>query len=595
MENKKKEPMGFAKTMWASTLGVVIAFAIINILGFFLILGLFVAAVSSGSNQKVPLAGNNIWVRIDLSGDIPEYQANEVFSYLNGDHATSFDQILTAVANAATDSKVDGILLQGSGSSSLSWAQSDELRDALAEFKNSGKRLIAYGDAFSQPEYFAATTADLVAVHPSGLVDLKGLGAEVMFYKDLFDKLDVHVELIRPKSNAYKSAGETYTMNHISEANREQVRAYMSSIWGHVADGIAQSRHLSSERVNQIANSLSGYMAHDALASGIVDSLMFADDVQKLIKDNYNAKKIVSVERYMQSISEKNHNDKIAIIYAEGDVVQGSNQGFQTSVFSDDIVESFNKAADDDNVKAIVLRVNSPGGDVIASESMTHAIIRAKEKKPVVVSMSGLAASAGYEISCNAHTIVAEPTTITGSIGVFAMVPQIGTMLKNKLGLTTDTVKTNENATGLSVMRPLSPTAYAMMQNHIEDFYVTFCQRVATGRNLKREYVESIAQGRVWTGLDAKQIGLVDTLGGISLALRIAAEKAGIDNYSTVIYPKEKSFLELLKNSGSRPDEVVLKLRSKKQNRADRQLFNDLYYLSQATSFQARIPFIVLE
>ena len=322
---------------------------------------------------------------------------------------------------------------------------------------------------------------------------------------------------------------------------------------------------------------------------------MFADDVQKLIKDNYNAKKIVSVERYMQSISEKNHNDKIAIIYAEGDVVQGSNQGFQTSVFSDDIVESFNKAADDDNVKAIVLRVNSPGGDVIASESMTHAIIRAKEKKPVVVSMSGLAASAGYEISCNAHTIVAEPTTITGSIGVFAMVPQIGTMLKNKLGLTTDTVKTNENATGLSVMRPLSPTAYAMMQNHIEDFYVTFCQRVATGRNLKREYVESIAQGRVWTGLDAKQIGLVDTLGGISLALRIAAEKAGIDNYSTVIYPKEKSFLELLKNSGSRPDEVVLKLRSKKQNRADRQLFNDLYYLSQATSFQARIPFIVLE
>ena len=587
--------MGFAKTMWASTLGVVIAFAIINILGFFLILGLFVAAVSSGSNQKVPLAGNNIWVRIDLSGDIPEYQANEVFSYLNGDHATSFDQILTAVANAATDSKVDGILLQGSGSSSLSWAQSDELRDALAEFKNSGKRLIAYGDAFSQPEYFAATTADLVAVHPSGLVDLKGLGAEVMFYKDLFDKLDVHVELIRPKSNAYKSAGETYTMNHISEANREQVRAYMSSIWGHVADGIAQSRHLSSERVNQIANSLSGYMAHDALASGIVDSLMFADDVQKLIKDNYNAKKIVSVERYMQSISEKNHNDKIAIIYAEGDVVQGSNQGFQTSVFSDDIVESFNKAADDDNVKAIVLRVNSPGGDVIASESMTHAIIRAKEKKPVVVSMSGLAASAGYEISCNAHTIVAEPTTITGSIGVFAMVPQIGTMLKNKLGLTTDTVKTNENATGLSVMRPLSPTAYAMMQNHIEDFYVTFCQRVATGRNLKREYVESIAQGRVWTGLDAKQIGLVDTLGGISLALRIAAEKAGIDNYSTVIYPKEKSFLELLKNSGSRPDEVVLKLRSKKQNRADRQLFNDLYYLSQATSFQARIPFIVLE
>lgn len=595
MENKKKEPMGFAKTMWASALGVVIAFAIINILGFFLILGLFVAAVSSGSNQKVPLAGNNIWVRIDLSGDIPEYQANEVFSYLNGDHATSFDQILTAVANAATDSKVDGILLQGSGSSSLSWAQSDELRDALAEFKNSGKRLIAYGDAFSQPEYFAATAADLVAVHPSGLVDLKGLGAEVMFYKDLFDKLDVHVELIRPKSNAYKSAGETYTMNHISEANREQVRAYMSSIWGHVADGIAQSRHLSSERVNQIANSLSGYMAHDALASGIVDSLMFADDVQQLIKDNYNAKKIVSVERYMQSISEKNHNDKIAIIYAEGDVVQGSNQGFQTSVFSDDIVESFNKAADDDNVKAIVLRVNSPGGDVIASESMTHAIIRAKEKKPVVVSMSGLAASAGYEISCNAHTIVAEPTTITGSIGVFAMVPQIGTMLKNKLGLTTDTVKTNENATGLSVMRPLSPTAYAMMQNHIEDFYVTFCQRVATGRNLKREYVESIAQGRVWTGLDAKQIGLVDTLGGISLALRIAAEKAGIDNYSTVIFPKEKSFLELLKNSGSRPDEVVLKLRSKKQNRADRQLFNDLYYLSQATSFQARIPFIVLE
>lgn len=594
MEKKQKEPMGFGRTMLASAVGMIIGFVVINIIGFILMMCIMAAAIASTGNQAVPISGNNIWLKIDLSKNIVEHKSNNVFVLFGEDETVALNEVLKAIEKGRTDERIVGLYIYGAGSSTLSWAQSEEVRNAVIEFKNVGKPVVAYGTAFSQPEYYLATAAGTIALHPSGMVDFRGLGTEVMFYKDLFDKLGVHVELIRPTSNAYKSAGETFTMNHISEANKEQVRAYITSIWNHVLQDIADARSLSTERVNGIADNLEGCLASDAAKCGLVDTLLFESDMKTFIKERYEGKKIVSAKRYAQSLTAETAKEKIAIVYAEGDVVQGSNNGFQTAVYSDDIVASFEKAAKDENVKAIVLRINSPGGDAIASESMTHAIMLAKAKKPVIVSMSGVAASAGYEIACNATKIVAQPTTITGSIGVFGMIPELGSLLKNKIGITTDTVKTNANATGMSIMRPLSPSARAMMQRNVEDFYVTFCQRVADGRGLSREYVEGIAQGRVWSGVDAKRIGLVDSLGGMSLALRLAAEEAGIEKYSTETYPKEKSLLEQLKMAGSSQDEIVLQKKSGRSYSAAR-LLKDLEFLCEMNPVQARMPFLIID
>ncbi len=589
--SKEQKPLGFGKTMLASAVGFIIGIMALNIISFIFIIGMLASALSSSMDDSTPITGNQLAVELNVSGAVSEAEPNELMALFGNEATCSLTQMLCAIDNAATDKRVKALYLHF-GASDLSWAQAEELKDALKAFRaQCDKPIIAYGESLTQPEYYLATAADKIAVHPSGLVEFKGLGAEYIFYKGLLDKLGVHMELIRPTSCAYKSAGEVYTRTDMSDANREQVRSYINSTWQYVSQNIAASRNMTVEQINAIADNLTGFLADDAMKSGLVDTLCFAQDIKNTFRERYEVKKIVTAKRYAMDVKKKDTDSRIAVIYAEGQVVPGKNTNGNTAVYGDDIVKALNDAAKDKKVKAIVLRVNSPGGAVTASEDMTHAVIEAKKVKPVIVSMSALAASAGYEISCFGTKIVAQPTTITGSIGVFATLPEVGQLLRNKLGITTDTVMTNKNSTGLTLMRPLSADARAMMQKNVEDFYITFTQRVADGRGLTREYVDSIGRGRVWTGLQAKELGLVDTLGGLTLALHIAAEEAGVDysKCSLKTFPEKKSMWELLMNRVNADEEEELKARLN----AIVPFYDELVMWSNMEPLQARLPFAI--
>lgn len=589
--SKEQKPLGFGKTMLASAVGFIIGIMALNIISFIFIIGMLASALSSSMDDSTPITGNQLAIELNVSGAVSEAEPNELMALFGNEATCSLTQMLCAIDNAATDKRVKALYLHF-GASDLSWAQAEELKDALKAFRaQCDKPIIAYGESLTQPEYYLATAADKIAVHPSGLVEFKGLGAEYIFYKGLLDKLGVHMELIRPTSCAYKSAGEVYTRTDMSDANREQVRSYINSTWQYVSQNIAASRNMTVEQINAIADNLTGFLADDAMKSGLVDTLCFAQDIKNTFRDRYEVKKIVTAKRYAMDVKKKDTDSRIAVIYAEGQVVPGKNTNGNTAVYGDDIMKALNDAAKDKKVKAIVLRVNSPGGAVTASEDMTHAVIEAKKVKPVIVSMSALAASAGYEISCFGTKIVAQPTTITGSIGVFATLPEVGQLLRNKLGITTDTVMTNKNSTGLTLMRPLSADARAMMQKNVEDFYITFTQRVADGRGLTREYVDSIGRGRVWTGLQAKELGLVDTLGGMTLALHIAAEEAGVDysKCSLKTFPEKKSMWELLMNRVNADEEEELKARLN----AIVPFYDELVMWSNMEPLQARLPFAI--
>lgn len=590
MSEKTKKPMGFWKTTLASMLGVVFAFLVFNIIAFFIMIGM-VSAISS-SSKDTTITGNNLFLKVDLTGSVVEHaNSDDPTSLFSDNESVGMDDILCAIENAKTDSRISGVYLYFGTGGSADWAQCTELRDALIDFKQaSGKPVVAYSEAYTQSAIYLASVADRISLHPAGMVDWRGIGANVMFFKDMLDKLDVKIELIRPKSNAYKSAGETYTMNHMSDANREQIRTYISSIWNHVVAQMSATRGIPVDSLNAWADNLTAYLAEDAMTHRLVDNLEFEHGLKEFVKEKYDSKSTVSVTKYAKSVNAKAKvkKDRIAVIYAEGDVVPGKSSGFGQAVYGDDIAKALDKAAKDKNVKAIVLRVNSPGGAVTASEVMTDAVMRAKKEKPLVVSMSGVAASAGYEISCNADCIVAQPTTVTGSIGVFATIPEVSGLLSKKLGITTDTVSTNRNSTGLTGTRPLSDDARALLQKNVEDFYQTFIGRVAKGRNLDVAFVDSIARGRVWTGADAIKIGLVDTLGGINTAVAIAAEKAGIKDYSVKNYSVEKKWYDKILNSDKAAE---TKLRA----RVDAILpgYADLYYWATMEPLQARLPYAI--
>jgi len=424
-------------------------------------------------------------------------------------------------------------------------------------------------------------------------VEFVGIAAEAMFVKDLLDKLDIKVDLIRPNSNAFKSAGEMYTMDKMSEANREQIRTYIKSIWDEVLPQMSEARGISVDSLNMIADNLSAFLANDALEAGLVDVLGFENDVKEQMYEDIDGLTVFS-NMHLVKLSDypikekKKSSDKIAVIYAEGEVQMG--KGYDVGVYQYNTTKAIDDAADDDDVKAIVLRVNSPGGVATTSEVITDAVRRAKEQKPVIISMGDLAASAGYEISCYGTKIVAMPTTITGSIGVFGMLPEVGTMLKNKLGITFDTVTTNRNSAALSMTRPLSPEARAMMQKNVEDFYQNFISRVAEGRGLDVAFVDSIARGRVWTGRDALALGLVDTLGGFDVALSIAASEAGIKKYSIKVYPEApNSFMELLNMTDEDARAKVLLPTQYGKYR----YFSEIERMCDAGPLQARLPYFI--
>lgn len=591
--------------MLASALGVVIVSLISGLIMFITMISM-VVSFSKMDKDSATIVKNGSILTVDFGRVSGDRTASGLQMSLGNTKTVGLIDAVNAIRAAANDDKVAGILLKGCGAPTIGWGSLTELRDAIEDFKASEKPVLAYATSYSQGEYYVATSADRICLHPTGMVEFRGIGGEVMYYKDLLDKLGIEMQLIRPESCSYKSAGEVYTLNHMSEANREQIRAYIGSTWKVLTASIAESRNMNVADLNRIADELSGFMADGAYAQHLVDTLCFEEDVRQMLKDQFQGKQLLPIEKYAANVkmAPNKAKDAIAVIYAEGDVVDGTARGFSTGVYGDDIVKALRQAADDKEVKAIVLRVNSPGGQATASESMTHAVIAAREKKPVIVSMGDLAASAGYEMSCMADVIVAQPTTITGSIGVFGTVPNFGKLMRQKLGLNTDTVSTNRNSNGLSGFRPLSPAAMAMMTKNVEDFYKVFVGRVAEGRHMSFDEVHQIARGRVWTGNDAIGIGLVDTLGGLNVAMAIAAEKSGLESYKIKEFPKEKdTWTQLSELFGESSDDLNLmsKMRmatlwkqQSKHHKALSRLEQEVLYVNESEGVQARLPFVIV-
>lgn len=568
---------------------------IILIVTFFII----VASIISASTKSVPDIEENSVLVIKLDKPIYDREVSD-FSNLFMTNKEDIDvsssigltEFIAVINKAKTDPNIKAIMLDLSIIQANGWATVQEMRDALVSFKESKKKIYAFSDTYTQNAYYLATVADEISLNPVGHLQLTGLGGQVMFVKDLLNKFDIDVELLRPANNDYKSAGEMFVNNKMSEANKTQIKAYVSSIWDYIANNMSQSRKIDINTLNNNVSNLETFMAEDALKNKYVDNLTFRTDIQEKIKKDLNLKKVnwVQYKKYRNSIVDimPKGKDQIAVIYAFGDVAQG--KGGDLSIGSETIVKEIRRAVENSRVKAIVLRINSGGGDAIASEQMTNEVIKANKVKPVIVSMGDVAASAGYEMACGASKIVANPVTITGSIGVFGVVPNFGKALKKSIGIGFDTVQTHKNSIFLSAVTPMSTDTRLMMQKSIDVFYKNFVNRVATGRNKSFQYIDSIAKGRVWVGKDAKEIGLIDEFGGLYKSIEIAAKEAKIKDYGVIALPKTKDITEQIFSAMGQ--EAELKLFTKELGKPY-SFFLELKSISDMKGVQARIPYLI--
>ena len=588
----------FFKFTLASFLGVLFC----TIFVFLVLSGILGSMMTT--KESVPEIKDNSVLLIRLDKPIYDREVSDISSIAGAIGGESVGNIgltefIYVIQRAKTDSKIKAIMLDLAVLQTGGWATVEEMRQCLADFKTSGKKIYAYGDMMTQSSYYLASVADQIVLNPAGMITLTGLGAEVMYYKDLLDKFDVDVELIRPKNNSYKSAGEKYITNSMSQENREQIKTYMSAIWEGVSANIVKDRKLTKEEFERQVSDLQGCLPQDALKNKLVDKLSIKtnlmDDISKEIVAQNKLKEgtkanFVKYSKYRMSVTDIfNHKkDNIAIVYAYGDVNQG--KGSELSIGSETIVKALQQAAKNKSVKAVVLRVNSPGGDAIASELITNEVIKTKKIKPVIVSMGDVAASAGYEMSSNATKIVALPLTITGSIGVFGVMPNFARSLKNNLGITFDTVKTHSNSVAMSVTTKPSPEFKMMMQRNVENFYDNFITRVSEGRNKDKAYIDSIARGRVWAGSQAKALGLVDEHGGLKQAIETAARQAGISDYGLIAYPKTKDIATQLLETLSGENEMKT---FAKELGKPYSFFLELKSICQMQGVQARMPYLI--
>lgn len=584
----------FFKFMFASCLGVFLS-TIILIVTFFII----VTSIISSSTKSVPNIEENSVLVIKLDKPIYDREVSDFSNLFMSDKedidvssSIGLTEFIAVINKAKSDPKIKAIMLDLSIIQANGWATVQEMRDALVGFKESKKKIYAFSDTYTQNAYYLATVADEISLNPVGHLQLTGLGGEVMFVKDLLNKFEIDVELLRPANNDYKSAGEMFVNNKMSEANKTQIKAYVSSIWDYIANNMSQSRKIDITTLNNNVSNLETFMAEDALKNKYVDNLTFRTDIQEKIKNDLKVKKVnwVQYKKYRNSIVEimPKGKDQIAVIYAFGDVAQG--KGGDLSIGSETIVKEIRRAVENSRVKAIVLRINSGGGDAIASEQMTNEVIKANKVKPVIVSMGDVAASAGYEMGCGASKIIANPVTITGSIGVFGVVPNFGKALKKSIGIGFDTIQTHKNSIFLSAVTPMSTDTRAMMQKSINVFYKNFVNRVATGRNKSFQYIDSIAKGRVWVGKDAKEIGLIDEFGGLYKSIEIAAKEAKIKDYGVIALPKTKDIAEQIFSAMGQ--EVELKLFTKELGKPY-SFFLELKSISDMKGVQARIPYLI--
>ena len=542
-------------------LAVIVGVIIVHILyGVIFLLICLSAAGSSSSDVSVK---DNSVLRISLTADMPDKVTDGMsFDYMS---MTPIKQIglndaLKSIEKAKTDDRIKGIYLDMDGASAGT-ATIEELRNKLIEFKESGKFIISYATAYSQFGYYLASVADEVYVNPQGGMSWQGMCSQIMFYKNVLEKLGVEMQVFR--HGQFKSAVEPYICDKMSPANRKQYSVLLNSIWGKVCKGISEARGISVEDLNMYADSLSLRKAQDAVDLKFADAIKYYDEVIDELKaksgfDGKDKDMFIDLEKYAKAsvsgVKENKSKNEVAVLFAEGEIVDGN--GGKGQMGGDKIAEELRKIRENDDVKAVVLRVNSPGGSGLASEVMWREIQKVKQAgKPVVVSMGNLAASGGYYISCSADYIYAQPTTLTGSIGVFGMFPNLQGLVTDKIGLTIDTVCTNAHADFGTTMRPVTEMEFNYVQQSIEDFYDTFLTRVFDGRKGKgaeghvlseKALVDSIGQGRVWAGADAIEIGLVDELGSLNDAVKKAVELANIPDYKIVEYPAKKEWFEEL-------------------------------------------------
>ena len=552
----------FLKYVFATVVGIGLFLFLAFIIGLVSIVGMGASESSTTSVKKGSV------LRINLSGEINERAGQpDPMSMVMGnfDAPLGLDQLKAAIAEAATNKKVEGIYLEVSTAfGGATPAMLQELRRALAEYKESGKWLIAYGDVYSQSAYYLASVADQVVVNPQGIIDWHGMASVPMFFADALQKLGIKMQVF--KVGTFKSAVEPYILNEMSEPNREQVTSFLNSIWGQMLTEVGESRGLSVEQLNALADTLTAMRPTEILVeSCLADTLLYIDGFKDLLRAKLDLKEdkdipFVTPADLVAAADKDDEDDRVAVYYAYGEIVDDATSSLipstETQIVTMPTLRELQKLRKDEDVKAVVIRVNSPGGSAFASEQIWHEIQLLKAEKPVVISMGGYAASGGYYISCGASKIIAEPTTLTGSIGIFGMVPEAEELLTNRAGLHFDVVKTNkfsDFATG-NVMgflaRPFTADEGALMQAMIERGYDIFTGRVAEGRGLTKDSVDAIGQGRVWTGEQAIKLGLVDQLGDLNDAIAEAAKLAELEKYSVDEYPAEKQWFEQLMDKG---------------------------------------------
>ena len=584
----------FLKYTLATIVGLLACTIIVTIISVVAIVG-----IAASAETETIVKENSIF-KLELKGEVTERMIENPFASFMSEEQTALglNDILASIQKATENEYIKGIYLEAGGLIA-SPATIEEIRNALVRFKQSGKFVVAYGDNYTQADYYICSAADKVILNPQGMVDWHGMASQTIYFKDLLAQVGVEMEVF--KVGTYKSAVEPYTSMEMSQENREQITAYTSSIWNSMVEGVSLSRNLTSKQLNQFADEYIAFSGAEAiLKAGLVDTLLYMDGTKAYLKqlmsteeeDRLEVLTLNEVKNLQKNVPLDKSGNIIAMYYAEGQIVDAPSTGMNTTpeIVGEKVATDLRKLRDDKTVKAVILRVNSPGGSAFASEQIWNEVVKLKEKKPVIVSMGDYAASGGYYISCAADTIIAQPTTLTGSIGIFGMFPNPHKLINDKLKLNIETVKTNKLADFGNMSRPFNADERAIMQNYINKGYATFIQRCADGRQMPTTDIEAVAQGRVWTGEMALDLGLVDLLGDIELAKEIAAEKAGIESYTLIRYPKEQGAFDMLLDQAK---ESYIETRLGKIAGQFKEELNLIYNLERMNNLQARLPYTI--
>lgn len=560
----------FFKMMMASVLGFMITIFLVCVTMFVMFVVL-IGMIASGVDQSPVVLKDKSWLYMDFKEVVTDRANKDPFASFNfysfkAVPQIGLNEILENLEDAATDDRIVGVFLDMS-MVNVGFAGMNEIREALKKFKESGKPVRAYADNMDQKAFFMASVADKISLNPVGAMELRGLSSQQMFYKNALEKLDVEVQVVR--HGKFKGAVEPFILEEMSPENKLQTQKYVSVLWNKMVDGIAEGRGITRDKVNEIADGLKLRAAKDAKELGLVDELSYRDEVIGELKELSKVKKNdklakIRISKYAQASGNEmddysdTHKDKVAVVYASGGIGMGKSQYGMMGAKT--ISDAIAKARKNKKVKIIVLRVDSPGGSALASDIIWREVELAKKEKPVVVSMGNMAASGGYYIACGANRILADESTVTGSIGVFGLLPNVKGLLKNKLGINTQAVNTNSYSDVASGYRPMTEFEEAAIQASVENVYETFVGKVAKGRGMTRERVDEIGQGRVWAGKDALEIGLIDEFGGLGKSIEVAAKMADLKDYSIVEYPELKdSFEAFLESMSGNMTEASLK------------------------------------